>query len=321
MPLNVITVAPGGTAAIQNICTLAGAVYGVNAAGFLFILSGGAWVAVTSTGFANVGGPTSLAVSGGKIYASGVAASADVFVWDGVTSWVALGLPVAFPAYNTIWSIADHAGSPHVVLAGSGFTAYEVVRWNGSAFVTVTGTFAALSASRPLWAHSFAGSLYLLDALGTLYVSGGPPSAVSGVSCDVFNQVGNGRPPLFEFAGSLYLAKMNTGTVGSLYRWNGVNAWVSLVAYSGALSGFISMASFGGALYIVKQTATLYHFDGISSIPNQAVTNIQMNMLLPMGPRTFALATNLASPFDDGRLMELTPVPGGAILPIFIPGL
>ncbi len=318
---NVVTVAPGGAAAIQNICTLAGAVYGINNAGFLFVLSGGAWVAVTSAGFSNSGaGAVNLAVSGGKIYAGDVTLSNDLFVWDGAVSWVALGLHAAFPAYTYCFSIANHAGQLHAVMTMIGFATYEVVRWTGSAWVTVTGPFAALSASRPLWARSFAGALYFLDALGTLYVSGSPPVAVSGPSCDIFNQIGNGRPPLFEFAGSLYLAKMNTGTVGSLYRWNGSNAWVTMVAYSVALSGFISVASFGDALYMVKQSTSLYHFDGVSSIGSQVVANIQLNMLLPVGGRTFALATNLASPFDDGRLMELTPSPSGAILPVFLPG-
>lgn len=303
---------------------LAGTLYGCSTTGDLYHFTGSAWVQDVVGAFA--GSPAyKLTVSNGKIY---VVTSDFLFfgnqalyVWNGTNAWTSLGVNDAYSSYTSVTDICDHAGELYILLGQyQGTNVCFLVKWTGAAFANVSGAnWTKLDGSFYANMISFSGSLYLISANGTLYLNGTPPVAKTGSG-----QSANSNIPLYAFGyvfgGLLYFAIGQAGGAGggSLYVWDGVSAWTTLVTYSASLA-FSGIASYAGSLFMTR-TASAFKYDGASSIAQVATaTGYTLYSIIAVGSQTFAVGFN----GSVTRLYELVPAAAGSgmFMPIQIPGI
>lgn len=248
-----------------TIARMGGITFGGQATtGDLYALVGSTWVLKAhNPGYM---GECHALASSDKIYGCDYDfnASQPLCVWDGFSSWIGLNMKTTYSGLN--YSVGDFIifnDEPWMIIHH--FTiGSRIVKYSGGAFVTVL-TSAAYIQNFAL----FAGSLYVQNPGGALYlISGGtlvlkaPEIYTNSLNYPL--AMGFGNP---TFNGELYTVNHNgvdAVRAGSLWKWDGVSAWVSLVPWAARYDGARSLQPFDGVLYISTDSngQTIEQWDG-----------------------------------------------------------
>jgi hypothetical protein len=244
-------VASGGSLYVGGYFTTAGAVGAAAVAKW----DGSAWSAIGSAIYSSSDYVSSLAVSGGNLYAGG---STGLFKWDGST-WQGFGALAGYAATSMVYAIAISgtdvyvSGSFFSTIGGQGVA--DVVKWNGT-------TWSAIGKGGQAYAMVMSGS-DLIAGGGFTQIGGVTASCIARWNGSAWSAFSSGLCGSYVFAlavmnGDLYVGgdlSVATGGQDARYiaRWDG-STWSALG--TGMDAPVYSLAVNGSDLYAGGQFST-----------------------------------------------------------------
>ncbi len=321
-------VAPGPALGMRHLCVHGGLIYVCNDAGWLNVFNGSAWVDVTGANLFVGAEHPNMVSAGGSLYLinrgnSFLDANRGIWKWDGATSWVSLNFLTSYASYAPSTGI-DFGGELHIGITTdvNSTPTQQIIKWNGSAFSTVVAGYSQPTSTWPPQLVVVGASLYACDQTGTLYlVSSGALSAVSASSVPPTTGEAGDTHSLLVMGGVLYMGSqsINTG-LGSLYRWDGVSAWVQLIAYASANKCMQGFAFNGFVNYLQFSPGTgFFQFNGVSAftVP-KSLAGAVFSQARSIGSQAWML--NIA---NEGlyEIVYTAPPPASMFIPVTIPGI
>jgi len=243
-------------------------------------------VTVVAAPLTGTNGIAYLATDGTNIYLianTDTGSTTSVFYkWNGASAWIDLGW-LASPQgsgsqglTNLVCFGTDVYLAGYYISGGIGTT--RVFKYNGTSFALI-GSFIDQA---QVFFKEFSGALYVLSQVGALnVVSGGAlvqkaPGLFYATSGTFLWNLGT-APILQVFGGEIYCCGSQIQDylyAGSLFKWNGVNAWVTVVPYNALYADFASNIGLGlydGKLFLANHTVSaVYLFNGTNAFSTAA---------------------------------------------------
>lgn len=298
--IRIVAVAASPNGTIYDICVVGGVLYALDLTGRLFSLAGSVLTEVAAP-FDVMG--FKIIPHAGTVIGSSVSAFNCVYQWNGVNAWTKMVAGFSFLPVDIVSSggvlYCLHSGGVGII-SGGGLTAYCNMAGGVSAGSSVL--------------VDFGGVPHLITPTGALYKCSLGSMTLAAPACQA--SVGGGfyGPRVVELAGLLYYANSSADGNPRLFSTDGLGAWTAVIPNALPM-GFACFMLYN-AQYYLGGTGGSYLWSGATASLEGAFKPVRAVVL---GGVTYVTISGSASVYSVQP--ALAGAPGGAMVPITVPGL